>query len=36
MHKNELEEIGDQYIADGTPEKESARKAHAEMLEKYK
>ena len=36
MHRAEWEEIHDQYIADGTPEKESAGKAHAEMLEKYK
>ena len=36
MHRAEWEEIRDQYIADGTPEKESAGKAHAEMLEKYK
>ena len=36
IHRDEWEEIRDQYIADGTSEKESARKAHAEMLEKYK
>ena len=36
MHRAEWEEICDQYIADGTPEKEPAGKAHAEMLEKYK
>ena len=36
MHRDEWEEICDQYIADGTSEKKSARKAHAEMLEKYK
>ena len=36
MHRDEWEEIRDQYIADGTPEKESSRKAHAKMLEKYK
>ena len=36
MHREEWEKICDQYIADGTPEKESAGKAHADMLEKYK
>ena len=35
MHRDEWEEICDQYIADGAAEKELARKAHAEMLEKY-
>ena len=36
MHREEWGKICDQYIADGTPEKESAGKAHADMLEKYK
>ena len=36
MLRDEWEEIRNQYIADGTTEKESARKAHAKMLEKYK
>ena len=36
MLRDEWEEIRNQYIADGTTEKESTRKAHAKMLEKYK
>ena len=36
MLRDEWEEIRNQYIDDGTSEKESARKAHAKMPEKYK